>query len=99
MDYLGELKNAIYQLHGTQAVHVATVPHKEVFRGQTAWEGEVETFDITGHPKAKRCYAWGYPKDTGNGWEITTVLEIPPVTSPQTAVKASIAARAQQARN
>jgi hypothetical protein len=99
MDYFGELKNAIYQLHGAKAVHAATVPVKEVFKGQMAWEGEVEVFDITGHAKAKRCYAWGYPKETVPGWEITTVLELPPVTSPETAVKISIAARAKLSRN
>lgn len=80
-------------------MHVATVPVKELFKGQTAWEGEVEVFDITGHAKAARCYAWGYPKDSGKGWEITTVLELPPVVSPQTAVKVAIAARAKLARN
>lgn len=99
MDYLSELKSAIRALHGTEAVHTATVPVKEVFKGQTAWEGEVEVFDLTGHPKAKKVYAWGYPKETVPGWEITTVIELPPVTSPETAVKISIAARAKIARN
>ena len=49
-----------------------------------------------GHAKAKHCYAWGYAKDNVKGWEITTVLEIPPVTSPETAVKVAIAAAAQK---
>lgn len=43
-----------------------------------AWEGEVETFDLAGHPKAKRAYAWGYPNGKG-GLEVVAVLEIPPV--------------------
>lgn len=94
--YLAELQTAIHALHGCEAAHVATVPVKEVFRGETAWEGEVEVFALTDHAKAKRCHAWGYPKDTGKGWEITTVLEIPPVTGPETAVKAAIAAHAKK---
>jgi hypothetical protein len=45
-------------------------------------------------PKAKRCYAWsavenGEPK-------YTTVLEIPPVDSPESAVKVAIAAKAKE---
>ena len=99
MDYLAEIIVAINTLHGCAVVHQSTVPVKEVFLGSTAWAGEVEVFELIGHPKAKKAYAWGYPKGNGVGWEITTVLEIPPVTSPQTAVKASLAARAQQARN
>ena len=103
-EYLKALDGAIVTLHGCEGVHIKTVPVKEVFKGKVAWEGEVEVFALSndsrrGHPVAKHCYAWGYPKDNGKGWEITTVLELPPVTSPQTAVKASIAARAQQARN
>jgi hypothetical protein len=38
-------------------MHRATVPVHEVFRGKTVWQGDVEVFDINGHPKAKRCYA------------------------------------------
>ena len=95
--YLAELKTAIRALHGCEARHVQTVPVKEVFRGETAWEGEVEVFDLAGHPKAKRCHAWGYLKETGKGWEITTVLELPPVSGPETAVKVAIAAAAKGA--
>jgi hypothetical protein len=47
---------------------------------------------ISGHAKAKRCY----PEDKGDGWEIMTVLEIPPVVSAETAVKVAIASRSQQ---
>jgi hypothetical protein len=63
-----------------------------VFRGQIAWEGEVEVFDLTGYPKAKRCYAWGYPNDKQpDALDVVTVLELPPVVSPETAVKVAIA--------
>ena len=92
MDYLSELKAKIRLLHGCEATHRQTVPVKEVFRGQTAWEGEVEVFDLTGHAKAKRCYAWGYPNDKKpESLDVVTVLELPPVVSPETAVKVAIA--------
>lgn len=97
MDYLTELKAAIESLHGCEAFHERTVPVKEVFQGRTAWEGEVEVFALLGHPKAQRCHAWGYPKNKG-GWEITTVLEIPPVISPETAVKVAILDKAKRGK-
>ena len=31
-----------------------------MFGDKTVWEGVVESFAITGHPKAKRCYAWSF---------------------------------------
>lgn len=95
--YLREITKAIEELHGVTAKHVETVPVTEIFRGQVAWEGEVEVFEIEGHSRAKKCHAWGAEKDSGRGWDITTVLEIPPVDSPQTAVKIAIAAAAKQA--
>ena len=90
-DYIEELKAALLSLHGVQARHVETVPVTEEFQGETVWQGEVEVFDIDGHPKAKRAYGWGHATgDDDQGRRYVTVLEIPPITSPQTAVKASI---------
>lgn len=96
MNYLDEIKKAVEACHGCMATHVSTVPVKETFNGAVAWEGLVEVFALTGHPKAQRCYAWGYP-DKG-AIEAVTVLEIPPVTSPQTAVKAAIVSEARRRR-
>jgi IS1 family transposase len=95
MTYLDELKATIERSEKCSAKHIATVPVTEIYREKTIWEGEVEVFELTGHAKAQKAYAWGYPKDTGRGWVITTVLEIPPVVSPQTAVKAAIVADAK----
>jgi hypothetical protein len=65
----------------------------EVFRGQTVWRGKVEVFDLTGHPKAQRCYAWSHREGPNEqGERFVTVLEIPPVINPQSAVKVAIAA-------
>jgi len=88
--YLEAIMHAIRELHGCESVHVQTVPVKEIFKGQVIWSGDVEVFDLSGHAKAKRCYAWGYA-GTNPRWEITTALEIPPVTSAETAVKIAIA--------
>jgi hypothetical protein len=89
--YIERIQMVIYQLHGADSNHVESVPVHEVFQGQTVWEGMVEVFTLTGHPKAKRCYAWSHPEgpdDTGE--RFVTVLEIPPVVSAKTAVQVSI---------
>lgn len=99
MDYIGELRKVIRQLHGCEADHAETVPVKEVFQGQTVWEGEVEVFNIRGHPKARRCYAWAHPTgEDDKGKRYVAVLELPPVDSAQKAVRAAIVdeARRQQ---
>jgi len=54
---------------------------------------EVEVFDLAGHPKAKHAYGWSHPDGQDNKTErFVAVLELPPVTSPVTAVRASILA-------
>jgi hypothetical protein len=86
-----ELKNAIRATHGCESLHVKSVPVKEVFNGETAWKGTVEVFDLVGHPKAKRAYAWSYRDGDQN--KTIAVLGIPPVESPEGAVKVAIAAK------
>lgn len=95
--YISELRKAIKAVHGYDAAHVQTVPVKEIFRGEVAWQGDVEVFDVTGHAKAKQCFAWGVRRDDDKGWDVTAVLGIPPVVTPELAVKAAIVAHAQQA--
>ena len=48
MTYIEKLREVIHHLHGVVAVHVESVPIKEVYQGKTIWEGVVEVFDITG---------------------------------------------------
>jgi hypothetical protein len=55
--------------------------------------GTVEVFDLIGHAKAKRCYAWSY--QDGGETKSTAVLELPPVDSPKSAIKVAIAAKAK----
>jgi hypothetical protein len=93
-EYFKELTKAIRHLYCHEAEYIRTVPIKEVFEGKTIWDGEVEIFILRNY-KAKRCYAWGHRKD-GGGWKITTVLELPPVVSARTAVKAAIMAKAKE---
>ncbi len=96
MKYLKDLRIKINAEEGCHAKHVVTVPVKETFKGQTVWDGDVEVFDLIGHPKALRCYAWGHPvEDAAKEREMTVVLEIPPVSSAETAVKVALASKAR----
>jgi hypothetical protein len=68
-----------------------TVPVHEMFRGETVWKGDVEVYDLTGHPKAKRAYAWSHLDGKNDERErFVAVLEIPPVVSAETAVRVQI---------
>lgn len=97
-DYIAELQAAILNVHGATSTHVETVPVIEEFEGETIWQGEVEVFKIRGHPKAQRCYGWGFTVNENEGRKYVAVLEIPPVDSPQTAVKIAIAAEIKNER-
>jgi len=89
----------VEHLHKCKAIHSASVPVCEVFEGKPIWQGMVEVFDITGHPKAKRAYGWSHKAGKDDQEErFVTVLEIPPVVSPETAVKVAIAAEVKKGR-
>src|SRR5689334_18577482 len=92
--YLRGLQEAILAVHGANSRHSGSQPVREVFQGATAWEGNVEIFDLLDHPKAKRCFAWAYDDD--GTLRTTAVLELPPVDSPETAVQVAIAAKARR---
>ena len=99
-DYLARVQVAIQHLHKCGAVFCETVPVHEVFRGETVWQGDVEVFDLHGHANSKRCYAWSHSEgDNDEGERFVAVLEIPPVVSPETAVRASIMSDAKQRKN
>jgi hypothetical protein len=90
-EYIERVKLAVEHLHNCSAVHVETVPVHETFNGKTVWQGEVEAFDIQGHPKAKRAYGWSHASGKGDSDErFVTVLEIPPVDSALSAVRVSL---------
>jgi hypothetical protein len=97
-DYIGELQAVFAKLHNCDAEYVETIPVTEEFQGETIWQGDVEVFDIRGHPKATRGYGWGYVVNEEGGRRYFTVLELPPVDSPQTAVKAAIMSEIRNAR-
>lgn len=91
MTYIEELQDVIKKLHGADATHVESVPVTEKFHGKTIWDGVVEVFDLKGHPKTNRVYAWAHETDEPEGQRRhVTVLHLHPVTSPRFAVRAAI---------
>jgi hypothetical protein len=97
LNYIGKLQEAIRETEACESDHIDTIPVIERVAAKIAWEGKVEVFNLIGHPKAKRCYAWSYEQD---GTTLATiVLNLPPVDSPESAVKVAIAAKAKEFAN
>lgn len=85
--YLQKVAQAVEAMHGCQCSHESEDLVHEKVRGQTVWRGMVETYILTGHPKATKAFAWGWRDDAGE-MRFAAVLNLPPVKSPQDAVKA-----------
>jgi hypothetical protein len=98
-DYLAQVQVAVSQLHDCGAVWRETVSDHEVFKGETIWQGDVEVFDLQGHPKAKRAYAWSHlDGKQDERTRFVAVLEIPPVESAETAVRVQIVKDARKGK-
>lgn len=93
--YIKALKKAILDLHGCKATWIESVPVKEVFEGETVWEGVVQVFELIDHPKAKRCYAWSHRLDKSKKRRFFAVLHQGSVDSPEKAVRAAIISESQ----
>jgi len=94
-----QLKQAVESQHGGMATFVQSVPVHEEFNGQTVWDGTVHVFDLAGHPKATRAYAWSSPVEGSTKRRFFAVLHIPPIVGPVEAVRAAIVAEARVPRD
>ena len=90
------LRTLIERQEKCRAKHVESAPIHETFEGARVWEGVVKTFQLEGHPTAKRAYAWVSPASPANKPEYTIVLGVPPVTSANAAVKAAIVSQVRK---
>lgn len=88
---VAELRQAVESQHGGTATFVQSVPIHEEHDGKTVWDGTVAVFDLAGHPKAIRAYAWSYERPDGKR-RFIAVLHVPPITGPRDAVRAAIVA-------
>jgi hypothetical protein len=85
----GQLKRPVESQHGGTATLTQFVPIDERHEGRPVWQGVVHVFDLAGHPKAKRAYAWSYERDDGKR-RFFAVLHMRPITGPVEAVRAAI---------
>lgn len=87
---LEAIQQAVENLHNCRAKHRQDIWVIEQYEGQTVWEGNVSIFDIEGHPTATTCYAWSSPVEGSTKHRFYAVLKLPPVESPEDAVRAAI---------
>ena len=89
-EYIDNLSKAITAMHGCRCSHFGTEKIKEQHDGKDVWEGDVEIFQLKGHPDAKVAYGWGWT-DSSNEIQYIGILHVPPIESAADAVKAAIA--------
>ena len=87
-----DLQQAIESQHGGKATLAQSVPVREAFEGKPVWEGIVHVFDLAGHPKATRAYAWSSPIEGSTKRRFFAVLHMGGIKSPADAVRAAIVA-------
>jgi hypothetical protein len=87
-----QLKQAVEGQHGGKATLAGIEPVRETFRDQTVWQGQVHVFELEGHPKATRAYAWSSPVEGSDRRRFYAVLHLGGIRSAATAVRAAIVA-------
>lgn len=91
------LRDAIRHVHGCESRWVESVPVHETRDGGTVWQGDVQVFDLVGHPVAKRAYAFSHSPEGGRR-RIHAVLGLEPITDATTAVRTQVLSE-ERARN
>ena len=88
-EYLQNLRDAVAALHGCDCSHSGTSRVVEFYEGRKIFDGNVETFTLSGHPNAAEAFAWAFHNRTEP--QYLAVLRIPPINDPSDAVRAAIA--------
>ena len=84
------LKASVERMLECTASFVEDVIVVEKVGGKVAWNGTVSVFNLEGHPQATKAYAWSSPIEGSAKRRYCAVLHIPPVDSPDKAVRASL---------
>lgn len=87
-----QLQRAVEAQHGGKAIFVDVLPLKEIWNGQTVWEGVVHIFDLRGHPEATRAYVLSSSIDDADKRQFHALLHLGAIRSPLDAVQAAIVA-------
>jgi hypothetical protein len=93
---LPALLDAIKHTYGLDAKWIESVPVRETHGGKVIWDGEVQVFEVTGHPKATRVYAWSHESGPNGRRRFHVVLGVLPVTNADMAVRAAILSEARK---
>lgn len=94
-----ELKAAVESQHGGKATFAQSVPVDERHNGKPVWQGVVHVFDLAGHPKATRAYAWSSPIEGSDKRRFFAVLQMGAIKTPADAVRAAIIAEHKHGRS
>jgi hypothetical protein len=95
---LPALIEAIRHMHSAEAQWIESIPVREEHEGHVVWDGEVQRFALTGHPKAKECFAWSHATE-GTRRRFHAVLRLPPVDSATMAMRTAALSEAVQGRS
>jgi hypothetical protein len=83
---LSEFRLAIRQMLDCEANPTGVVELRVPRRGGGDWSGTVHVFELSGHPRVSRCYAW--PESLDERTVIVRVVaQAGRITSPQQAVR------------
>jgi hypothetical protein len=84
-----EATRVLHDSFECDTTHRETVHVRELYRGRVLWEGEVDVFDLHGHPSAPRAYVLRFEGANGAS-RVYPVLHAGLVDSPQSAVRAMV---------
>jgi hypothetical protein len=87
-----QLKQAIESQLGGTATLAESVRVRVARYGMPVWEDVVHVFDLAGHGKATRAYAWSSPIEGSTKRRFFPVLHTGGITSPLDAVRAAFVA-------
>jgi len=90
--YKTELLEAIERRANCKAAYYQTQPVRIVEETKILWKGKVEIYKLAGHPQAQLAFGWGY-QNAQKKVEYVTVIGVPPLDNPVSAVKAFLASR------
>ena len=89
MGLIEQLQELIRQRHGCDATHIGTAPISEKQGGGIAWQGNMHLFQLHGHQRARRCFAWQHT-GTEDAPRYVALLEHGHVDSARAAVRAAM---------
>jgi hypothetical protein len=86
------LTQVIENQHGAKGVFHQSVRVAKWNGNASSWDGMVHVFNVSGHPTARRAFAWSSPIAGSQGSRYFAVLQSPRIKTPHDAARAAAAA-------